>query len=322
MAVAVHRRRIERYIRRRTPPTDPPLHVSRRRLYILPTASGALFSLLLIVMVLGATNYSNNLAFALTFWLGATALVTMHRTHRNLAGLGLIDVSVAAAFAGRTLHYRVTLASQARIARRSLLLSPMSQSPLSAAQVATRLTVAAATPQTIDLPVPARRRGYQRCPMLRIESRYPMGLFRAWTQLAPATSALVYPQPAGNTAFPAASGNKPGQTPDPARGGDEFVAHRRYRAGDSPRIIDWKASARSTELMVTEHAETRRPAHWFDYHALAGMELEARLSQLALWVVNAEALGQQYGLILPGRRLGPAQGPSHRHACLEALAVY
>lgn len=273
-------------------------------------------------MGLGATNYSNNLAFALTFWLGATALVAMHRSHRNLAGLGLIEVSVAAAFAGRTLNYQVTLASQARIARRSLQLSPMTEPPPSAAQVAARLTVAAAAPQTIDVSVPARRRGYQRCPMLRIESRYPMGLFRAWTQLAPDTSALVYPHPAGNTDFPTAAGDKPGATPDRVRGGDEFVAHRRYRAGDSPRIIDWKASARSTELMVTEHAEVRRPTHWFDYEALAGMELEARLSQLALWVVNAEALGEQYALALPGRCLGPALGPAHRHACLEALAVY
>ena len=84
-----------RFIDRRTPVRALPLAVSRRRLYILPTRSGALFAVLLTVMLLGATNYENSLAFALTFWLGAITLVSMHHAHGNLLGVQIITVSAA-----------------------------------------------------------------------------------------------------------------------------------------------------------------------------------------------------------------------------------
>ena len=49
-----------RFIERRNPPRGLPLRVSRRRVYILPTRNGVVFAVLLLVMLLGATNYSNS----------------------------------------------------------------------------------------------------------------------------------------------------------------------------------------------------------------------------------------------------------------------
>lgn len=74
--------------------------------------------------------------------------------------------------------------------------------------------------------------------------------------------------------------------------------------------------------MVTQHAETPSPTHWFDFDALTGLDTEARLSQLALWVVNAADAGHEYGLSLRSQRLGPASGAQHRDACLRALALH
>src|SRR5256885_10961236 len=48
----------------------------------------------------------------------------------------------------------------------------------------------------------------------------------------------------------------------------------------------------------------------------------ARLSQLARWVIEAEAHGERYGVALPGVLLPPDRGPEHRHRCLAALAVF
>jgi len=133
---------------------------------------------------------------------------------------------------------------------------------------------------------------------------------------------LVFPHPAGDHAYPTSSSAQTGRDMRPISGGDEFIAHRRYQPGDSPRRIDWKASARSTQMLVTEYADVRQPTRWFDYAALAGMTGEARLSQLTLWVVKAAASGDRYGLQLPEQTLGPAQGHAHRQACLTALALY
>ena len=109
----VFSRRIEAmiagFIRRRTPTRSTPMTIGRRRLYILPTRSGAIFAVLLVVMLLGATNYSNSLAFALTFWLAAIALVSMHHAHANLVGLRLSTIHAGPVFAGDTLKFDITL---------------------------------------------------------------------------------------------------------------------------------------------------------------------------------------------------------------------
>jgi hypothetical protein len=47
---------------------------------------------------------------------------------------------------------------------------------------------------------------------------------------------------------------------------------------------------------------------------------EARLSQLARWVVDAERRGLEYALELPGGLIDYGTGAAHRHACLAALA--
>ena len=53
------RRRIDRWIFTRLVRQAGPVQVSRRRVYILPTRYGYGFAILLLVMLLGAMNYSN-----------------------------------------------------------------------------------------------------------------------------------------------------------------------------------------------------------------------------------------------------------------------
>ncbi|WP_423821018.1 DUF58 domain-containing protein [Salinisphaera sp. SPP-AMP-43] len=304
-------------IRRRVPSGAPPLRVPGRRIFILPTKTGALFATVLIVMLLGATNYGNNLAFTLTFWLGAAALVSMHRAHRNLAGLYLRAVHAEPVFAGQDLVYTVTLASDARLQRRGLRLRwPRT------AHISRPVRVRRDSPATIDMPVPTRHRGWQACPALHIESRYPMGLFRCWIRLAPTAPALVYPRPSGAQKTPLGGAHDLAAPLERGRGETMFAGHRRYQSGDSPRHVDWKASARADRLLVIERADTSGPTQWLDYDTLAGQDRETRLSQLTQWIIAAEDQAVPYGLQLPGLRLGPARGRTHRQACLKALALF
>jgi uncharacterized protein (DUF58 family) len=61
---------------------------------------------------------------------------------------------------------------------------------------------------------------------------------------------------------------------------------------------------------------------WLEWDTLRELDVEARLSRLARWVVDAEAARLTYGLRLPGASIAPGQGPAHRHQCLRALALY
>jgi uncharacterized protein (DUF58 family) len=52
------------------------------------------------------------------------------------------------------------------------------------------------------------------------------------------------------------------------------------------------------------------------------MDLEAKLSRMTRWVIEAEARGVPYAFHLGETKLAPASGPAHQEACLHALALY
>ncbi len=137
-----------------------------------------------------------------------------------------------------------------------------------------------------------------------------------------AAAHCVYPAPAGTRPLPVSL--TPGR---PARDGtrtegDDFGGVRAWRTGESQRHIDWKAAARGQPLLIKEwsgDADTTTVLDWDSLHDLAP---EPRLSQLALWVVQAERGGSRYGLRLPGVSLAPARGERHYHTCLRHLAEF
>ena len=81
------RKRIQVWAKRRSGDDAEPLTLVQRRIYILPTRAGLMFGVILFAMMLGAMNYSNSLAFMLTFALASLGFVAMHHVHRNLLEL-------------------------------------------------------------------------------------------------------------------------------------------------------------------------------------------------------------------------------------------
>lgn len=97
---------------------------------------------------------------------------------------------------------------------------------------------------------------------------------------------------------------------------------RAYRAGDAPRTIAWKHSARRDSLVVREYERAQQQDVLLDWRELHGLAHEARISRLAGWVELAEREGRRYRLRLARQAdFGPGRGPEHRHACLRALAL-
>jgi uncharacterized protein (DUF58 family) len=54
----------------------------------------------------------------------------------------------------------------------------------------------------------------------------------------------------------------------------------------------------------------------------SSMALEDKMSRLARWVLESESAGLRYGMRLPGTEFIPDTGTSHRHRCLQALALF
>ncbi len=284
---------------------------------MLPTRYGLGFALMLFVLLLGSVNYNNGLGHALTFTLASVALVSMLYTQRNLLGLEVEGGACAPVFAGDEARITVCLRNTAAYARLGVVVEQQKR-PVPP------LDLAPHARGRVELALPTQRRGYLECPPIVLATYYPLGLVRAWSRRVPlATGCLVYPRPAPALPLPVgdAGGGEPLPTPAGA-GSDDFAGLREYRYGDSPRHVHWKAVARGEEWVTKQFAGEHAGVVWLEWAALAAHDTETRLSILCRWVLDAEDGGWRYGLRLPALTLAPARGAAHRHACLQALALF
>lgn len=111
---------------------------------------------------------------------------------------------------------------------------------------------------TVQLPVPAPRRGVHRLPALTLQAA-PLGLV-AWTRrvaAAPGLTAVVHPRMHPLTGWDwltRREGRGETAAASHAReGGEVAKTVRPYRSGDALRQIHWKATARKGELTVREN---------------------------------------------------------------------
>jgi uncharacterized protein (DUF58 family) len=309
------RGRIARWIKKRQGPDSLPLILSRRRLYVLPTRIGLGYGLLLILMLVAGLNYANSTALFLGFLLIGFTLVAMHQCHRNLLGAQLVAATAQPTFAHRAGTLTLTFENPAAAARFRI-----------AAGVADEPVAPTDLPahgrSKIELPVAAPRRGVVQIDRLHLITTHPFGLFRTWTWVHAPIQMLVYPHPNGSLPMPTHYGNKAGARSVTNTGADEWLGLRPFRDVDSPRQVDWKAYAREAPLLVKEYSASGAEIRIFDFGALGNLQVEAKLEQLARWVVDAEGGGERYGLRLPDSYISPDRGPEHRHRCLAALATF
>lgn len=321
------RQRLQSWALRRQGRDQLPLRLAARRIYILPTAAGWTFALLLAVMFIAGLNYGNGLALLFTFWLAGFALVAMVQTQRGLAGAELHAVAVSPGFAGGEVRLSLTLAARASLIDLQLecdgAVADDVQAPDTDAHDPrnTPRAVAIDSPGELHLAIAVKRRGRWRAPPLRLSSSAPFGLFRTWTWLQLDAGTLVYPRAAGTLPVPESPGEERGGMQLIA-GQDELAWLRDFREGDSPRQVAWKAYARGAPLLVREYHGAAALRREFDFSALAGLDTEARLSQLTRWIVDAAARGEGWVLRLPDGPPLSGSGAEHRAACLARLALF
>ncbi|MGD8311234.1 MAG: DUF58 domain-containing protein [Gammaproteobacteria bacterium] len=296
-------------------PEAGPVQLERSRVFILPTRAGLLFGGMLLIMLLGAVNYDNSMAYLFTFLLGSMGMVSILHTYRNLARLRFDTGRAAPVFAGERAGFEILIGNPGPLPRFGIELASGEAPPV-------RVDAAAGQTTRVVLYRPAQRRGLLALGRFRVSSTVPLGLFRAWAHLELRMECLVYPRPGPRRALPEAASYRPNQCGDKGRGVDDFSGFRTYRPGDSPRHLFWKAIAREQAPLVKQFGGDRAEQQWLDWEALPGLQTEQRLSQLCRWVLDAHDAGLNYGLRLPGVEIPVGSGAGHKHRCLQALARF
>ena len=135
---------------------------------------------------------------------------------------------------------------------------------------------------------------------------------------------LVYPKPAGNSRLPGELLTIRRQFGSARhRSWRRFCGGPRLRARRIPtshRLESCGARATADDKTVCRRYKRRSVSAIF--FELRFADVEEKLSQLTLWVIEAERARQPYGLRLPGVEISPAVGQMHFHYCLRALSLF
>ncbi len=327
--IAFVRGRFQQWWQSRLPLTDSVV-LTQRNVYILPTRPGFMMGLTLLVLLVASINYQLSLGYLLTFLLAGTALAGMHVCHGTLRGLAMNLIAPRAQFSGSNTTFNIKLTNARRRVRHgiglSLLDAPDTSSPSTTRHWAWT-DVPAQGSSIVQVAFTPTQRGLQRLPTLTAETRFPLGTFRVWTVWRPAAQVMIYPAPEP-TPPPLPPGEPRAQGEGAARraqSSGEFDGVRAYQRGDPRKSILWKKAAKADEqgngLVVRDTEHAHHHELWLDFRVAGLQDVEARLSRLCAWVLQADKQGLTYGLRVPGHHIKPGSGEAHKRQCLEALAT-
>jgi uncharacterized protein (DUF58 family) len=273
----------------------------------------------LAAMWYAASSQNNAPAYLLLFTLASLALVSLLHTFNNLSGLTVQVDSPPPAFAGQEIPVPVEILNTSGRTRYGIA------AELSCGEVEpeTLDRIEAGKAERLTLHLPATQRGRHELGSVSLTTRYPLGFFAAAMKIKTSQNYLVYPRPAGDPGLPPAwSRSRPASAHIKPTEADEFAGSRAYIPGESQRHIDWKAVARGQPLMTKQFAADQGGTLYLDFDRIPAPGVEPRLSQLALWIIEAQRSGRAYGLRMPGLDIPPGLGDSHFHRCLRQLALF
>lgn len=299
---------------RRLPPASS-VRMSHRNIFILPTRYGFAFILVMVLILVAAINYQNALAHALAFLMLGLFLVAMLQTYRNLSGLVLKQIADAEGFAGNQVDVPLQISADHGREHDGICLFWPDQADRDVLPGFRDVT------RVVRATVP-RQRGWYRPERLRLETVYPLGLFRAWSWLDLNWRILSFPRPIMTPDSPQSVAHVTNELEPRGRGSEDFDQLRDFVFGDDQRHIHWRVSAKVNRLIVKEFTAGDASNEWLRLDDFSGDSIETALGKMAYWVQVYTLEQRAFGLDLVQQRLEIDDGPEHERAALRALALY
>jgi uncharacterized protein (DUF58 family) len=298
--------------------TPAPPRLSRIRLRA--TVAMRMLALIVALMGVAAVNYQSNATWAMIMVLIAMVGISALHARRALSGVCVLDASCPDAFAQDAAVATVRVFADGLGDACDIGVAIPAWSP----EVSRIPCLRARSSAAIEIALSPLSRGVHRAALVRISTRFPFGLLEATREHPVDLRRVAYPRPLGGHGADGGpqleSGRQDSRDPLDAQGSDDFLGHRSWTPGDPERHVDWKALARGAPMLIKRFAGAGGPAVWIDWSRTDGNR-EARLSQMALWIIEADLAGASYGMRLPEHTVEPSRGEHHRRACLRLLAA-
>ena len=152
--------------------------------------------------------------------------------------------------------------------------------------------------------VPVTQRGVTRVSQFELRTRYPFGWFYSWTYVQ------------GSHHHLRRARHPRHENPDVGGRARQRLALRGTRrrgflrtagvpAWGAPEAHGLESAGARRRSGGAQLFEFGRATEWLDWSLLDGLDTEARLSQLCLWVLESDAAQRPYGLRIPARNSRP-----------------
>jgi len=294
---------------------------------IRPTREGLWFLVATFAVGLAATNTGNNLLYLVLAMLLALLIISGLLSEQTLRHVRLRRTLPPRIFAGVPATFQLTVHNgKARAASYGLHLreaDPGGGPP--ATRFLLRLDPGACERWRYPLCFP--HRGRHTLPGVVLWTRFPFGLFEKIGRPVQADPVLVYPRLRALGPREILGALQPGWRERNRRGtGASLHNLRPYLPGDDPRLIHWRTSARTGDLVLKELAEEDRPRVCLRLEdpppGAPAERIEADLSlaaSLAAWAVRS---GLAVEVVTADGGTGYGEGEAHLDRVLARLALY
>ena len=261
----------------------------QKKPYIVPSKFGLYFGSGILVIILLAFTYANQLLYLIAFFYSSFLFIVMHLTNNNMKHLRIDSFFIPSFFLDQKGKICITIKNehlkyhsrfvylsiqQFKIKKEILLIKPL---------------------ETISLFIDfeAEQRGLFPYPQVNLGTTFPFGIFYSWKRIGRKLNYFVYPFRDGNKDLPYSDLN---ESKDPSiinkitessLDGD-FTMHKDYTQHDSFKRIDWKVFARKNKLYVKVYDKESRQILFINFEEhlrdLDSSSFEKKISQLTKWI--------------------------------------
>ena len=290
----------------------------RETIYILPTMTGFIFLLSSTLMIMIGSAYENNWVNIIAFFLLSLILISMVQTHNLLRGLKVESVEVQNGFAGGSFFSHLLLIEPQKYKSVQFRLKKFKEKE--------RHKYPEVEGPWSEVQYVSPRRGYYSSQELQLETRAPLGLFRAWSPRKVSYSFWIYPEAKGHRPLPHFSeamieeGEHATHLQGPLSGAEDFHELRKYRSGDPWGHIHWKRQAKTGQLTTKVFESLQSPLLILKDHLLEDLPFEDKVSQMCSWVLQAKAAQVVFEVHWRNKILGPGQGDFFTESVLKFLS--
>lgn len=180
----------------------------------------------------------------------------------------------------------------------------------------------------VEWPLKPERRGVLAVELASVGSLFPFGFLRKDVGTELGARAIVWPAPIEYCRHEIAAGRRSAggeRVARPGTGGD-LLALRRYATGDSHRLIHWKASARTRQLLVRQFAAETAEGYSLWLRTDAGLwvqpeQFEVLISFVATLAEDLFRAGRLQGVAIDGEMPVAVRRVHDLELFLDKLAV-